>query len=130
MSIEGLIISAVIVLVLLFFVLAPLIWQRRVILPADVIEKQRTRAIHYYERVLKNVRDLDEDFATGKIDEAEYQAEREHWVNRGVQVLQLLDQLDDNRAIVDDASADDAAIDAAIEASLEHPEPTQPAQAN
>lgn len=128
MSIQGLIISGLIVLALLLYVLAPLIWQRRVILPADVIEKQRTRAVHYYERVLKNVRDLDEDFATGKIDEGEYNAEREYWVKRGVQVLQLLDQLDDNRAIIDDASADDAAIDAAIEASLDRT--AEPAQAN
>ena len=61
--------------------------------PSDdpLLEKQRERLLIYYERVLRNIRDLDEDHALGKIDEDEYTREREEWAQRGVQVLQALD---------------------------------------
>lgn len=56
--------------------------------------KQYERLVLYYERVLTNIRDLDEDLSTGKMSEQQHAAEREMWVQRGVQALQALDQLD------------------------------------
>jgi hypothetical protein len=82
------------------------------------LERQRQRAQAYYERVLANIRDLDEDYSTGKIDQAEYQAEREVWAARGVVVLGLLDDLAQRQTITD-LGADAAHIDAAIEAAVQ-----------
>lgn len=82
------------------------------------LERQRQRAQAYYERVLANIRDLDEDYSTGKIEQAEYQAEREAWAARGVVVLGLLDDLGQRQAITD-LGADAAHIDAAIEAAVQ-----------
>lgn len=84
----------------------------------DQLERQRQRAHAYYERVLANIRDLDEDYRTNKIDQAEYQAEREAWAARGVVVLGLLDDLAQRQAITD-LGADAAHIDAAIEAAVQ-----------
>ncbi|MCS6837075.1 MAG: hypothetical protein NZ750_13785 [Anaerolineae bacterium] len=84
----------------------------------DQLERQRQRAQAYYERILTNIRDLDEDFQTGKIDQAEYQAEREVWAARGVVVLGLLDDLSRRQAFTD-LGADAAHIDAAIEAAVQ-----------
>lgn len=54
-------------------------------------EKRRLILEQDYQRVLTNISDLDEDFATSKIDEADYRAEREAWVGQAVQILKALD---------------------------------------
>ena len=81
-------------------------------------ERQRERLIAYYERVLNNLRDLDEDHATGKMPEGAYWTEREEWTERGVQVLKTLDSLNDH-SIVPDSARDDAAVDEAIDDAIE-----------
>lgn len=45
-----------------------------------------------YRRVLINIRDLDEDFATGKLDARSYRDERETWVGRGIELLRQIDE--------------------------------------
>ena len=45
-----------------------------------------------YRRVLINIRDLDEDFATGKLDAHSYRDERETWVGRGIELLRQIDE--------------------------------------
>src|SRR5262245_41988207 len=83
------------------------------------LQKQRDRLRAYYERVLTNLRDLDEDHATGKMPDDAYAAEREDWMQRGVEVLRTLDTLDDHSVVpasVHDEAAVDEAIDDAIEA--------------
>ena len=85
------------------------------------IQKQRERLLAYYERVLTNLRDLDEDHATGKMPDEDYAAEREEWMQRGVEVLKTLDALDDHSIVptlVQDEAAVDEAIDDAIEAAI------------
>ncbi len=82
------------------------------------IQKQRERLLAYYERVLTNLRDLDEDHATGKMHDDSYAAEREDWMQRGVEVLKTLDTLDDH-SIVPPAVQDDAAVDEAIDDAIE-----------
>lgn len=80
--------------------------------------KQRERLLAYYERVLTNIRDLDEDHATGKMPDDDYTAEREEWVQRGIHVLRALDEVSDHSLIADD-TADEAAVDEAIDHAIE-----------
>ncbi|MEO8396697.1 MAG: hypothetical protein ABI700_27135, partial [Chloroflexota bacterium] len=72
----------------------------------------------YYERVLRNIHDLDEDHAIGKIDEGEYSSEREEWAQRGAQVLQALDSITE-KSVIAETPADDAAVDGAIDDAIE-----------
>lgn len=115
MSVTGLLFAFALSAALLVWVLLPLLRgrDRRMSL---LLDRQRERALAFYERALTNVHDLDEDHATGKISPEEYQAERAFWVDQGVRVLKLLDELDERHQIVDDPEADDRAIDEAIEA--------------
>lgn len=117
MSVTGLIIAGLLLLVLLLIVFAPLL-RRRTSTTLTLTARERERALAYYERVLTNMRDLDEDHATGKMATDEYEAERSLWVERGVKLLKLLDELDAQHHLVD-TSADDAAIDAAIASALQ-----------
>jgi hypothetical protein len=85
------------------------------------LHKQRERLLAYYERVLTNLRDLEEDHATGKMPNEAYSTEREDWMQRGVEVLKTLDALDDHSVVpasVHDDAAVDEAIDDAIEAAI------------
>lgn len=84
----------------------------------QVVERQRERLNVYYARVLRNLHDLDEDFATGKLDEDDYQAEREAWVQRGIAALEAMDALDSEHLIAPE-TADEAQMDAAIDQRIE-----------
>ena len=57
-------------------------------------QEQREQVLSYYERVLTNIRDLDEDRSTGKISDENYRMEREVWAQRGIRLLRALDQLE------------------------------------
>jgi hypothetical protein len=119
MSIEGLIIGFVLLSLVVLIVGLPLLRRdTRYADEAAQAERQRERALAYYERVLRNLRDLEEDHTLGKLDEAAYRAERESWAERGVQVLKALEQLDAG-ALIAPASADDAAIDRTLEDAVE-----------
>ncbi len=117
MSIAGLILAIVMLLIVVAWTIRPLLASA----PDEsaFLDRQRERALAYYERVLTNVRDLDEDHGTGKISPEEYQAEREMWVSRGVRILQLLDELDEQHSFVADHDAGDGDIDDAIETAVE-----------
>lgn len=80
----------------------------------DSVTAQRERLQAAYAQTLRNIRDLDEDHATGKIVTETYQIEREAWVQRGVALLKALDTLENDGA-VSETAADDA-IEAAIAA--------------
>jgi hypothetical protein len=85
------------------------------------IQKQRERLLVYYERVLTNLRDLDEDHATGKMPDDAYALERDEWQARGIQVLRAMDSLENESMIpaeIRDEAAVDEAIDDAIEAAI------------
>jgi hypothetical protein len=81
-------------------------------------EHQRDRLLFYYERVLTNLRDLEEDHATGKISDADYEADREIWMLRGVESLKAVDSLQEGSLIPQDGG-DTATIDEAIDAAIE-----------
>lgn len=119
MSIEGLLASFVIVGVVLWLVIAPLLRREA---GADQrvtqLARQRDRAQVYYERVLRNLRDLDEDHALGKLEDVDYAQERELWAQRGVQALRALEQLEAGQMIAPQ-SADDAEIDRSLDDAVE-----------
>jgi cytochrome c-type biogenesis protein CcmI len=91
MSIGGLIFAVVLFAVVLALVMIPLLRSSQLSVGAFE-RRQRQQALHYYERVLRNLRDLEEDHSTGKISTEEYESEREIWMERGVQVLQALNE--------------------------------------
>ncbi len=122
MSILGLIISLALFLIALAVVAHPLLRPPKTSESADAqLQVQWDRVQDYYERVLTNIRDLDEDYATGKVDEADYRDEREIWAQRGIRLLRVRDSLDARQSQVrdSDASAIDEAIEAMIEATIE-----------
>lgn len=128
MSTGGLLIGLILIAVILLLVIAPLLGRGRQ--QSDALtDRQRERLRVYYDRALRNIRDLDEDHALGKLDEDEYTAERAYWAERGVQALKALDRIAtlnaDGSAAADGAAIaasapDDAAIDRAIDTAIEN----------
>jgi len=119
MSILGLMISIALICAAVLLVVYPLIRpSRRQNRSKRRIQQQTDRVQAYYERVLTNIRDLDEDFSTGKISEADYREEREVWVHRGIRLLRMQEQLDAQRSLADSAGADAERIDRAIEDAI------------
>lgn len=117
MSLEGLLLSVVIFALVLIFIGAPLL-SRRKLDTVQAAQRQRERLTVYYERVLHNLHDLDEDYATGKLDADDYTQERELWTQRGIVALKQLETLDTAHLLAD-ASADTATIDHDIEQMIE-----------
>ncbi len=118
MTIPGILLTFALTALVLLIVSAPF-WRRRAAPGAEAAaELQRDRVLAYYERVLRNVRDLDEDFALGKLAEADYRRDRELWTERGVQALRLLDTLNaGGQALTGTSGA--AELDAAVERAVQ-----------
>lgn len=124
MSIEGLIGSIIIFTLVIIFTAFPLFRAGDQIQSQEeiLLAKQHERISLYYERALRNIRDLDEDHALGKISDAEHAADREIWVGRGVQALKALDLLKEKHLIVqlgDTHSSTDSYIDQAVSEAIE-----------
>lgn len=118
MTTAGLIGGGLLVLICLYFVLAPLLVRRkRGDAEALTIERQRDHLLRFYEQCIASIRDLDEDYAAGKLPQAAYDAEREQWVQRGIRVLQALHDL--KSAYVPLELDNDLQIDATTDAVLE-----------
>ncbi|MBI1282252.1 MAG: hypothetical protein GC179_29265 [Anaerolineaceae bacterium] len=121
MSLPGLVMGLVIVVGLVLFVAGPLLQRSDTTTTEDErIEKQRERLLIVYERVLGNIRDLDEDHTTLKMSDEDYATERELWVQRGIQVLKTLDELDAKYVVTTSVTPEDIdrAIDTRIEAAV------------
>lgn len=121
MSVAGLVFGLIILLAALIWIGAPLLRREKTGAGDDGVhdalhQKQRERLLLIYERVLTNIRDLDEDHTTGKMQTADYESERETWVQRGIQVLKAMDHMDEQHPIAN--VADDAAIDEEIERAI------------
>jgi hypothetical protein len=89
MSIEGLIGTFILVALVAGYALFPLL-RRSVALPPPQANEQDVYEAQYAQ-VLRNIRDLDEDHATDKIDLEQYQTTRAALVEQGVQLLKALD---------------------------------------
>jgi hypothetical protein len=118
MSIEGLIVGMGLLLIVGVWIGFPFLRRSVTQEQVNLIQRQRERLVIYYERTLTNLRDLDEDHATGKTDAETFEAERELWVQRGIQALKALDQLDGNEPIPAEA-ADVETVDSAIDSMIE-----------
>jgi hypothetical protein len=121
MSTTGLFASLIIVVAFLLWVILPLLrspHRQAAEIETSTIKRQRERLQVYYERVLRNLHDLDEDHATGKLNPEEYHPERERWVQRGIQALKAIGQLDAQHLIAP-TTADEATIDASIDDAIE-----------
>jgi hypothetical protein len=131
MSITGLIVALIITLALLWVFALPFIEPASQLATVADVERQRERLKLYYERVLRNIHDLDEDHLTGKLNPDEYQSERERWVQRGVAALKAIESIDAEHLIIS-PSADVAALDEAIDRTLtlNQPENSQRADAS
>jgi hypothetical protein len=90
MTPEGIVAAVLLVAMTVLWLGLPLLRRPAVLADAEQ-EKRRLILEQDYQRVLTNISDLDEDFATSKIDEADYRAEREAWVGQAVQILKALD---------------------------------------
>lgn len=119
MSNEGIIITLIMGAVIALWLALPLL------LPDGVdksrpsaLDRQRARLYIYYERVLRNLHDIDEDFATGKLSPHEHRRERERWVRLGIEALKAIDQIDEQNLFAP-READDAAVDEAIDRAIE-----------
>jgi aminoglycoside phosphotransferase (APT) family kinase protein len=118
MSIEGLIVSTALAVLVALWIGFPWLRGERRQAEISTVERQRERLTVYYSRVLRNIHDLDEDYATGKLNPDEYGQEREAWVARGVAALKALDELDAAHPVVN-ANADDTSVDEAIDDAIE-----------
>jgi type II secretory pathway component PulM len=126
MSLGGLAIAVTMLVIVVLWIVVPLLDRRRPAAPdAQAVERQRERLLANYERTLRNIRDLDEDYATGKIQPEDYQDEREPWVQRGIQLLMAMDRLEQLDGRTNLAAAGvlrpgeaDRTVDEAIEAAV------------
>lgn len=122
MSIAGLVFFVVALVVTGALIAAPFLSRdKRMKMDDAHIQQQRERLLVYYERVLTNLRDLDEDHATGKMPDDDYALERDEWQQRGIEVLKAIDSLEEASIIpsdIRDEAEVDEAIDDAIEAAI------------
>ncbi len=129
MSTEGTI-AAVVMLVLGIAWLALPIVRRRFSASTEELARQKERdaLTAVYERTLASLRDVEEDHLTGKLAQADYEAERTHWMDQGVAVLQALEKVGGNKPTrqrkayaldqLTGSSDPDAMLDDAIEQTI------------
>ncbi len=125
MSIEGTI-AALVMLVAGVAWLALPVLRRKYSASADELArlKERETLLATYERTLTALRDVDEDHLTGKLAQADYEAERAYWTDQGVAVLQALEQaggkppVKAQKPAAAEPSDADAQLDDAIEKTI------------
>jgi hypothetical protein len=117
----GIIIAALAVLIVLWpFVAPPREWNR------SPRSSRLETLVMQRDAIYATIRDLDFDYETGKLEEADYRAQREDWVVRGVEVLKALDALRQSSGPVGTLESGgavtdvgpDLALDAQIEAAV------------
>jgi DNA repair exonuclease SbcCD ATPase subunit len=91
MEIVVALIGLAIVVVVAVYIAAPFTARARVITPPE--ESPREKLLTERTAVLTAIRDLDFDFQTGKLLEADYRALRDKYAARGVEILKGLDAL-------------------------------------
>jgi hypothetical protein len=113
---EGLLVALALIVTVGLWISSPL-WSDRSKTKNDLETKQKQveRLWVFYEQALRNIRDLEDDHATGKISAEDYQREREEWTQRGIALLKALDSLGTDSIITSSAPEK---IDDAIEAAV------------
>ncbi len=115
MSPEGIGVAIALLVITALWVAAPLL-NRELRSANQLTTVQRQRLAAHYERVLTNIRDLDEDFGLHKLDEEVYRAERERWIERGIQILV---EIDNSGLKVDTPRQTNAEIDKSVDDEIE-----------
>ncbi|MCU0476221.1 MAG: hypothetical protein MUC99_08955 [Anaerolineae bacterium] len=102
MSTTGLLVSALMLAVVVLFVFGPVLRRSEkatIRLDESAYRRERDAMKLAYQAVLKTLHDLlktlhdlEEDYATGKLSEADYQAERMRWKGEGVRLIKALDE--------------------------------------
>ena len=117
MTTGGLVFGAVLGLILFVIIVTPFL--RRNSDPKRVNMEQWEMYQLQYERALTNIRDLDEDFALGKIQPDFHQSERQKLMEQGVNLLKSMESLQPDMSVSEiDAVSDDAVFDDAIEQAI------------
>jgi uncharacterized protein YukE len=120
MSIETVIVGGIMLLVSLYLVISPF-RSRSTVSPAALsFQRQRDTLLVYYQQVTSTLRDLQDDFAAGKLSPEAYQVEYEKWMQRGVRILQVLEEFDrENQTLTANADSPAEDIDQAIEDAVQ-----------
>lgn len=93
MSIEGLIITILILGITAYLLLLPFIRREHSLSGTALAKfKDQEALLTAYERILGAIRDLDEDFALGKLRSETYIVERQEYAAQGAAILQALEQ--------------------------------------
>jgi Tfp pilus assembly protein PilV len=119
MSIEGILLSAVIFLIGILWLASPFVMKN--ISQAQVTRQQdRQSLLNAYERLLSRLRDLDEDYNLGKMPQADYEIERKQLAERGATLLaQIETTLGGVKSAPKPPTGDaDAVLDSAIEQAI------------
>lgn len=120
MSIEAAIVCGILILGSMYLVIAPFRSKSTVSAAALSFQRQRDALLVYYEQVTSSLRDLKEDSAAGKLSPEEYQVEYDKWMQRGVQILQVLQELDrENQPLIANGGAPVEDIDQTIEDAVQ-----------
>lgn len=124
MSIGGMIGAAILIVITLAAILRPYLNTKQNLRRVLASEKQRSQdeLVTSYERVLSMIRDLDEDYHTGKLNPDSYQEERAYWTEQGIKLLQKIEPDNDIQLPVEEHSEEpdeaDAVLDDAIEQAI------------
>ncbi|MBK9125797.1 MAG: hypothetical protein IPM16_22085 [Chloroflexi bacterium] len=126
----SLIITVLLLLGTVAYVVMPLVRARRNIAPkVTELQRQRDALLVYYQQVTGTLRDLDDDAQAGKLDMAAYEEERERWMQRGVAVLQAIEEFEKRTTPVTQGKSNTAldSVDDMIEDAVEKYLKTHPA---
>lgn len=122
MSALGLVVSLVFMGLCVAWIIFPFLKQDQGKLASgqSLIQSEHEQLTIQYGQVVSTLRELDEDYSTGKVQPDEYERERPQLARRGVEILKQLDKLqaDHPSLQLSGQSRDDQAIDDAIEAAV------------
>ena len=115
MDIATVLIGLALAVIVVAYVAQPLMTKSRVAL-APAQESPRTKLLAERDAVYATIRELDFDFQTGKLSEADYRSMRETHVARGVEILKRLDAMGAGRGRKSKVEGQSDEIEAAIRA--------------
>jgi hypothetical protein len=120
MSTEAAIVCGILILGSLYLLVVPFRSKNSVSPAVLSFQRQRDALIVYYQQVTSSLRDLQEDSAAGKLSPEEYEVEYEKWMQRGVQILQVLEELDrENQPLIANGSGPVEDMNQAIEDAVQ-----------
>lgn len=120
MSIETAVIGGVMILISLYLVISPFRTRNTVSAAMLAFQRQRDALLVYYGQVTSTLRDLKEDSISGKLSPEEYEIEYEKWMQRGIQILKVLEDLDrENQPLITNNNAPVEDVNQAIEDAVQ-----------